>query len=106
MSTWPQFHADEANSGFGNADGPKRAPRFKWQTEIGDVRYASPVIAGDGTAYIGNLQGTLFAIDNNGNIKWKFDATDKRGQNAVTIVTAVQPSNRRQRLTGTVTSIL
>lgn len=42
----------------------------KWEYDVGST-YASPVIAGDGTVYIGNGWSDLYAINSSGSLLWK-----------------------------------
>jgi hypothetical protein len=39
--------------------------------EVGPVSYSSPVLASDGTIYVGNTDGELVAVKPDGTIKWK-----------------------------------
>lgn len=39
--------------------------------EVGPVAYSSPVIAEDGTIYVGNTDGELVAVNPDGTIRWK-----------------------------------
>ncbi len=43
----------------------------------GAVDGSSPVIASDGTMYIGSTDGYLYAMDSKGSILWKFDSSGK-----------------------------
>jgi len=46
--------------------------RLKWKFKTrGDVE-SSPVIAQNGTIYVGSLDHYLYAINPNGSLKWKF----------------------------------
>jgi outer membrane protein assembly factor BamB len=55
--------------------GPKAAAKVKWSFATGDKIFSSPVIAKDGTIYIGSDDKSLYAIDPTGAKKWAF-ATD------------------------------
>jgi outer membrane protein assembly factor BamB len=47
--------------------------KLKWQFNIDDTLSASsPIIGSDGTIYIGNDGGALFAINRDGTVKWKY----------------------------------
>jgi outer membrane protein assembly factor BamB len=47
--------------------------KLKWQFNTDDPLYASsPIIGSDGTIYIGNDGGALFAINRDGTPKWKY----------------------------------
>ena len=70
--SWPQFHGDSANHGVYFASSTF-AYEPKWSIDVGPVVYSSPVIGGDRTIYIGNLDGELISIDWRGWIKWRTD---------------------------------
>ena len=69
-ATWAEFHGNNGNTGFTNFES-EIATRRKWSFDVGDVMYASPAVDNDGTIYIGNSIGDLFAINRNGTQKWK-----------------------------------
>jgi outer membrane protein assembly factor BamB len=69
-ATWKEFHGNSLNSGFVNFPSKKATVR-KWDFPVGDVQFASPVIDDDGTIYIGNAAGFLFAITPYGKQQWK-----------------------------------
>lgn len=67
--SWPEFHGDGANHGaLFVATNFAIAP--KWSVEVGPVMHSSPVVGGDGTVYVGNVDGQLFAIDRLGFVRW------------------------------------
>lgn len=77
MAQWQQFQASAPSQGFASLPtGPEL--NFKWKMQIGSVAFSSPVIAEDGTVYVGNLQGELSAIAPNGTLLWK-KMLDQRG---------------------------
>ena len=43
----------------------------RWKFDLDDAAYAGPAIGPDGTAYIGTGNGTLYAIDAEGALRWK-----------------------------------
>jgi outer membrane protein assembly factor BamB len=58
--------------------------KVKWQFDTRDPLYASsPIVAADGTIYIGNDGGALFAINSDGTLKWKFGTGDAVGVPAI-----------------------
>lgn len=68
---WSQFHADGSSQGsFFVASSNALKPA--WIVDVGSVVYSSPVIAADGTIYVGNLEGVLTAVNPNGTVKWRF----------------------------------
>lgn len=61
VSTWP---------------GPSQQPALLWKLKVGDGPCRTPVVF-DGGAYIGSVDGHLYAIDMaSGALKWKFWAED------------------------------
>lgn len=70
MPFWKQFQSNGPSQGFVPfSTGPIGS--LKWTAEVGPVSFASPVIGGDGTVYIGNLKAELTAVAPNGSLKWK-----------------------------------
>jgi hypothetical protein len=69
---WPTFHGSYLRSGVAAVLGPKQ-PRVVWTAEVGGQLRASPVIAGDGTIYIGSTDKNLYAI-RDGKVLWTFAA--------------------------------
>jgi outer membrane protein assembly factor BamB len=46
-------------------------PQVAWSVELGDTRVmASPTVGPDGTIYVANSAGALFAVDVQGSVKW------------------------------------
>lgn len=71
-ATWDHAHGDAANSGF--ADVVTRPALKPSATVPGLGTFASgagPVIGPDGTVYLGNEQGTLWALHPDGSFYWK-----------------------------------
>lgn len=50
----------------------KIAGTLKWKCNIGPI-YSSPAIAKNGTIYVGNLEGYLYAVNTNGKVKWSYE---------------------------------
>lgn len=69
-TTWHEFHGNNGNTGFTNFPS-KIANKLKWQFPVGDVGFSAPVVDDDGTIYIGNMSGDLFAIKPDRTQKWK-----------------------------------
>ncbi len=69
-AAWERPHADGANSGFADVDTvPAAAPHTV--ASIGTFAAgAGPVIAPDGTVYLGNKEGQLIALQADGARKW------------------------------------
>ncbi|MFQ5604902.1 MAG: PQQ-binding-like beta-propeller repeat protein [bacterium] len=72
MGSWPQFHGDGANHGVYLASSTF-AHKPKWSVDVGHVIHSSPVVSGDHTVYIGNLEGELIAIHRLGLVKWRLN---------------------------------
>lgn len=69
---WKQFHGGEENRGYIPVRS-KPELKAKWDkpVSIGYISYSSPVIADDGTIYIGTTVGALVAVKADGSgIKW------------------------------------
>jgi len=45
---------------------------FKWETQVGRIRFGAPAVGADGTVYMGSREG-LSAVDPDGNLLWRFD---------------------------------
>lgn len=69
-TTWHEFHGNNGNTGFTNFPS-KIANKLKWKFPVGDVFFSAPVVDDDGTIYIGNSTGDLFAVNPDGTQKWK-----------------------------------
>lgn len=48
------------------------SPRLKWELNIGSSIDATPVVGADGMIYFGARNGSIYAVDKNGNQKWSF----------------------------------
>ena len=70
-SPWPKFRADARQSGR-SAVRPARAGARPWTFPTGKGVFSSPVIDGEGTAYIGSADHAFYAIRADGSLKWKF----------------------------------
>jgi len=79
-STWPMFRHDLKNTGRSSLNGP-RIPVLKWKFRIGNSIFSSPAIGEDEIIYIGSAAGSegkdsLFAINSDGTLLWKFITED------------------------------
>ncbi len=69
---WSMFQRGNKHRGKALAAGPDSlAPAFK--VDIDGITEGAPVVAGDGTIYIGNHNGSLMAFDPSGALKWTFE---------------------------------
>lgn len=60
---WPMHGFDAGNTSFNpDIDGPERAVGKRWEVLTGG-RHSSPPALADGVAYVGAVDGTLYAVD-------------------------------------------
>lgn len=70
-SPWPKFRRDLAQTGLG-AVAPVDSGGAVWSFETGNGVFSSPVIDGEGTAYIGSADQYFYAIGADGRLRWRF----------------------------------
>lgn len=76
LDGWPMFHGDGQHSGFTTSSAPYDS-MLAWNYVTSDsISFSSPVVAHDGTIYIGNLDGELLAISALGELQWRFRAAN------------------------------
>jgi outer membrane protein assembly factor BamB len=68
-SPWPKFRADAAQTGRTSLT-PTPGGKF-WSYRTGKGIFSSPVVAADGTIYVGSADRTFYAFDRSGTVKWK-----------------------------------
>jgi len=68
---WPMFKCRPNRNGRTPRKGPQTA-HIAWQNPRITVNGSSPVISRDGTIYIGGWDGSLYAVDGEGLIKWSY----------------------------------
>jgi hypothetical protein len=74
LAAWERFHADGANRGFADVATAPAGKRSLSVTDLGTVAPgAGPVVAPDGTIYLGTLQGQLIALHADGSRFWRRD---------------------------------
>ncbi len=69
---WSQFQGNALGDGaliVGTE--PAALENLKWETEIGQVFFSSPVIAPDGLIIVGTYEGDLIAMSPEGGVKWQ-----------------------------------
>lgn len=66
-SGWRFFGGNAQRTGLSEHPGPKE-PQLLWSVEIGDPDAATPVIASDGTIYVGSRDKQIHAVSRNGSI--------------------------------------
>lgn len=69
-SPWPKFRYDAAQSGR-TAAKPKRGGQY-WVYQTSKGIFSSPVVASDGTIYIGSADRYFYALDPDGSLRWRF----------------------------------
>jgi outer membrane protein assembly factor BamB len=68
---WSMFQRDNKHRGRALVPGPDSlAPAFK--IDLDGITEGAPVVAADGTIYIGNHSGRLLAFDPSGALKWSY----------------------------------
>ncbi len=70
-SSWPIHRNDRKRTGQSSFATNGTEDLVKWKFSTGDEISASPVV-GNGTIYVGSLNGNLYAVDKKGHMKWKF----------------------------------
>jgi outer membrane protein assembly factor BamB len=75
-ASWERFHGDAANSGFADV---ATAPAGRGSRSVPGLGHfapgAGPVVAADGTVYLGTLEGKLIALHADGTPFWSRDIT-------------------------------
>ncbi len=71
---WRMFRGDSRHSGFSDTDAPTDS-MLAWRYDSPDsIVNSSPVMAQDGTIYIGNSGRELLALSPHGTLRWRFKA--------------------------------
>mgnify|MGYP000169457669 CR=1 FL=1 len=69
---WPMFHRSATHDARTTGVFPATAA-IAWTNATGDtIEYSSPVIASDGTIYVGNKDNELVALTPGGSVKWVY----------------------------------
>ena len=77
--TWRHAHGDAANTGLAKVVTAPGTLPIRKITGIGNFAPgAGPVIAPDGTIYLGNIQGQLWAFTPTGDLKWMRDTPGRK----------------------------
>jgi outer membrane protein assembly factor BamB len=71
-SPWPKFRADGAQTGVAPIE-PTDDGSAPWVFETGKGIFSSPVIAADGTIYIGSADRNFYAISRDGEELWRVE---------------------------------
>jgi outer membrane protein assembly factor BamB len=74
-SGWGKFHANAQGTGLATQGATLDAnPVSRWVANAGSgIELSSPVIGGNGSIYVGSLDGKLYAFTSGGAPKWTFD---------------------------------
>lgn len=78
VTEWPSFRGDRHNTGFARGVSPTNAdPSVQWTYDADGPFWGSPIVA-DGSVFVGNADGTLYALDAaSGDERWTL-STDHR----------------------------
>ncbi|MCX6803521.1 MAG: PQQ-binding-like beta-propeller repeat protein [Candidatus Diapherotrites archaeon] len=74
QSIWPFFNGNPQHTGLSPYDTNRIMGAIKWSYLTGDGVESSPVVADDGTIYVGSHDAKLYAFNSNGTLKWSFAA--------------------------------
>jgi outer membrane protein assembly factor BamB len=75
-SPWPQFRRSADQRAASPLVPPPDGDREPWRFVTGKGVFSTPVIDGDGTAYIGSADHTFYAIDRTGGLRWSFETDE------------------------------
>ena len=75
QENWTKWGHDLRNSQQALVNGPSSSHRL-WSYRAVTFGHSCPVVASDGTVYIGSWDSFLYAINPDGSLQWKFQATD------------------------------
>jgi outer membrane protein assembly factor BamB len=67
---WPKFRADARQTGRGAAHGSQAGGVF-WSFKTQKGVFSSPVVASDGTVYVGSADRNFYAIRRDGTLAWQ-----------------------------------
>ncbi len=70
-SPWPTFQGNLQRTGLSVYNTSHVDGTVKWSFQTGDGIESSPAIGEDGTIYFGSHDGYLYAVNKNGELKWK-----------------------------------
>jgi outer membrane protein assembly factor BamB len=71
------FGGDARHSGRRAGAAPLKQPKELWKVDVKGAVVGSPTIGPDGTIYVASHDGSLYAIDGKGAIKWSFKTGDR-----------------------------
>jgi outer membrane protein assembly factor BamB len=68
-SPWPKFRGDAAQDAR-TARRPKTEGGFLWDFKTRKGVFSSPIVAADGTVYVGSADQTFYALAKDGSVRW------------------------------------
>ncbi len=77
-SGWPQLKRDGPKTGIATANGPV-LPSVAWSYNAGSAIVSGPILANDGTVYIGTENYRVLAVNQGGSRKWEYVPPDSGG---------------------------
>ena len=92
------FMGDAAHTGRSENRGPSVKPTSVWSYQTGARVFASPVVGGDGTVYVGSLDGQFVALNRDGSLKWRYAAGQKIYPSALVVGSSVIFGTHRKEL--------
>ncbi|NLI97084.1 PQQ-like beta-propeller repeat protein [bacterium] len=69
---WPMFQKDLGHTGSTDVNGPAGSSLL-WKFSLGSTTSSSPVVAENGTVYIGTNSGYIIAVKPDGSESWRFN---------------------------------
>ncbi len=73
----PMFMGGPKHDGRSASAGPSTTPSVGWVHRTRARIFASPVVASDGTVYVGSLDHSVSALSADGTLRWRYTAGDK-----------------------------
>jgi len=70
-SPWPKFRRDSTQDGRATVRPTMHGGRL-WTVRTGGGIFASPIIGGDGTVYVGSADRNFWAVSSSGAVRWRF----------------------------------
>lgn len=74
-SSWPVFGHDSRHTNVSPYNAGKEGKKEVWSYKTGAGIESSPVVGKDGTIYFGSHDGSFYAINKDGSLKWKKELT-------------------------------
>jgi outer membrane protein assembly factor BamB len=93
-SPWPQLKRDGPKAGIGAASAPVK-PGVAWSFNAGSAIVSGPIVANDGTVYIGTENFRVRAVNQGGTQRWEYTLPDSGGGQPPTYLFV----NQRSRIT-------